>query len=116
MIVVWHVHPWVLPNLIRCRPLVPIVREKPQDQVFEGIAQVVAVDLLEVKVESTAEDESVEVLFLARLLEWEDALHDDEKDNAEAEQVDLGAIVPLAFFYFRGHVGHRAAIRFERVD
>ena len=87
-----------------------------QDEVLEVLAETGAVDLLEVGVGLALEDQVVEVFLLAGLLEWEDALDDDEEDDSDAEHVHIGALVLLSLLDFRCHVGHGAAVRLQSVD
>ena len=110
------VHPGVRPDFLDTRPLVPVVGEEAQDEVFEWLAEVITVNFREVGVKTAIEDETVEVLLLARLLEGEDTLDDDKEDDSEGEQVNLSALVALAFLYLGRHVSHRAAVRFQRID
>jgi len=62
---------------------VAVIAEELEDEVLEFITQTSAVDLLEVSVVLVREKQVVEVFLLAGLLEWEDALHDNEKDDAD---------------------------------
>jgi len=64
----------------------------------------------------TGGQQVVEVFFSAGLLEGEDALDDDEQNDAEGEEVDLLTIVGLAFLDLGGHVGECAAVALEAVD
>lgn len=102
--------------MLDCRAEVTIVAEELEDQVLEVAAETRAVDLLEVSVVLVLEQEVVEVFFLASLLEWEDALHDNEQNDSDAEHVNILALVRFAFLDLWGHVGHGAAVRAELVD
>jgi len=62
---------------------VAVIAEELEDEVLEFITQTSAVDLLEVSVVLVREKQVVEVFLLAGLLEGEDALHDNEKDDAD---------------------------------
>ena len=62
---------------------VAVIAEELEDEVLEFITQTSAVDLLEVSVVLVREKQVVEVFLLAGLLEREDALHDNEKDDAD---------------------------------
>jgi len=64
----------------------------------------------------TGKEQVVEVLLFAGLLEWEDALNDNEDDDANGEEVDLSAVVGLALLDFGCHVGHCASVALELVD
>ena len=110
------VEPGVAAQLVDGGPFICVVAEEREDEVLKFSREAFAVDLLEVVVVLATHDQVVEVLFSARLLEGEDALHDDKQDHAHREQVDLGALVGLALLDLRGHVGHGAAVRLEAVD
>ena len=58
----------------------------------------------------------VEVFFLASLLEWENALHNDEENDSDGEHVNILSLVGLALLNLGSHVGHGATVRVERVD
>jgi len=75
----------------------------------------VAVDFLEVRVCLSSAEQVVEVLFSACLLEGEDALDYDEKDDSKREQINLGPFVDFSFFYLGSHVGHGSAVAFEAI-
>merc|ERR1719473_957860 len=74
------VQPWVGLELLQGWSLVTVIAEESQDEVLEVGGEASAVDLLEVGVVLALEEEVVEVLLLSGLLEWEDALDDDEED------------------------------------
>lgn len=93
-----------------------VVREELEDHVLELGGEAGAVDLLEVGLDLAGQEQVVEVLLLACFLEGEDALDDDEDDDADGEEVDLGAVVGLALLDLGCHVGHRAAVALELVD
>ena len=103
-------------DLIECGASIAIEGKHLKDEVLEVVAKVSAVHLLEVGVILALEDQVVEVLFLAGLLEWEDALDDDEEDDSDGEHVDLGAGVLLALLDFWCHVGHSATVRLQSVN
>lgn len=96
--------------------LASIVAEKASDEVLEVSREPVTVDFLEVGIYLSGHEEVVEELFLACLLERENTLYDDEKDDGHREKVDLSTIVGLAFLDFRGHVGHRSTVRLQVFD
>jgi hypothetical protein len=62
--------------------LLSVIAEESKDQVLEVFRETGSVHFLEVSVVAALEEEIVEVLFLASFLEWEDALHDDEDNDA----------------------------------
>jgi len=104
------------PHLLDSRSEVTIVAEELEDQVLEIATETRAVDLLEVSVVLVLEQKVVEVFLLACLLEWEDALHDNEQNDTDAEHVNILALVRFAFLDLGGHVRHGAAVRAERVN
>lgn len=108
-------HPGVCSDLVQRRALVGIVREQGQNQVLKLGTHVLAVDFLEVKVGLAGTEQVVEVLFSASLLEREDALDYDEKNDSEREQIDLGPFVDLSFFYLWSHVSHGSAVAFQAI-
>lgn len=87
-----------------------VVREEAEDQVLELLAEASAVRLLEVGVNFALKEKAVEVLFFAGLFEGENALHDDEEDDSNAEHIDLSALVLLALLDLGCHVGHGTAV------
>jgi len=62
-----------------------VVAKQFEDHVLKIGWQASSVDLFEIGFNLTGQEEVVEVLFLARLLEWEDALNDNEHNNANTE-------------------------------
>ena len=74
------------------------------------------IDFLEVQVVLTSHEQVVEVLFFARFLEGEDAMHNDEEDHSEGEHVDLSAVVGAAFLDFWSHVGQSTSVALQLVD
>lgn len=74
------------------------------------------VGLVEVEIVLTSAEQVVEVFFGAGLLEWEDALHDYEQNDSEAEHVNLGAIILLALLDLGSHVGEGTSVALEAVD
>lgn len=93
-----------------------IVIEKCEDKVFELQRQVCGVRLLEIEVGLFGANEVVEVLFLSSLFKRKDALHDDEENHTEGKHVSLDAVVCLALFDLRCHVGEGTAIATEAVE
>lgn len=96
--------------------LVSIVAEKASDEVLEVSREPITVDLLEVGVHLSSHEEVVEELFLACLLERENTLYDNEKDDSHREEVHLSAVVGFAFLDFRSHVGHGATVGLQVLD
>jgi len=92
------------------------VAEQLQNHVLEVGGEAGSVDFLEVGFDLTGQKEVVEVLFLAGLLEGENALYDNKYDNSHAEKVNLGAVVSLSLLDLRGHVSHGASVGLEVVD
>lgn len=109
-------HPGVGSDLLDCGASIAIEGEEAKDEVLEVIAEVSAVHLLEVGVILALENQVVEVLFFAGLLEGEDALDNDEEDDSNGEHVDLLAGVLLALLNFWRHVGHCATVRLQSVN
>jgi hypothetical protein len=110
------VQPRVSLELVNCVAVLAIVREELEDHVLEVGGQTSAVYLLEVGLDLTGQKQVVEVLLLARLLEWEDALDDDEHNYTDGEQIHLGAVVGFALLDLGCHVGHGATVGLELVD
>jgi len=110
------VQPGVLSDLADAGALGTVVAEESEDQVLELSREAGGVRLLEVQISLTGGQQVVEVLLSAGLFEGEDALDDDEQNDAEGEEVDLLTIVGLAFLDLGGHVGEGAAVALEAVD
>ena len=108
--------PGVVSDLLEGHATLGVVREEAKDEVLEVLAKTSAVDLLEVGIDLALAEEVVEVLFLAGLLEREDALNDDEEDDSDGEHVDLLALVLLVLLDFGCHVGHGAAVGVESIN
>ena len=89
---------------------VAIIREEFKDEILELSAKTSAIDLLEVGVVLALKEQVVEVFLLACLLEWEDALNNDEKDDTNGEHVDILSLVCLALLDFWCHVRHGATV------
>jgi hypothetical protein len=77
---------------------------------------VLALHFAEVEIVLASHQQVVEVLGGACLLEGENAMHHDEKDNAEGEHVDLLALVGLALLDLGSHVGEGASETLETVN
>lgn len=109
-------HPWVVLDLVDGWSLGWVIAEHFEDQIFELVGEALAADLVPVLVELALEDQVVEILVFLGLLEWEDTLDDDEKDDTGGEHVDLLSVVGLAFLDFWSHVGHSTSVGTELVD
>jgi len=110
------VEPGVCLELVDSVAVAAVVAEELEDHVLEVSAEALAIDLLEVGFDLTGQEQVVEVLLFARLLEWEDALYDNEDDDTDREEIYLGAIVGLALLDLRCHVGHGASVALELVN
>ena len=75
------VQPRVTLELVNSVALAGIVAEKASDEVLEVSREPSAVHLFEVGVDLASSEEVIEELLLASLLEWEDALNDNEEDD-----------------------------------
>jgi len=114
--VAFGLHPWMSSDLLNSGSVLAIVTEESQDEVLEWLRQALSASLLPVSGVVTLEEKIVEVLVFFGFFEWEDALHDDEQDDARGEHVDLGAIVVLALLDLWSHVCHGTSVRLEIVD
>jgi len=103
-------------DLINVGAKVAIVAEELEDEILEFAAETCAVDFLEVSVVLALKEQVVEVFLLAGLLEGENALHDDEKNDSNREHVHILPLVRLALLDLGGHVRHGATVAVERVD
>lgn len=108
-------HPWVGANIGHRRSILAVVAEQFQDEVLEIVGKILPAGLLPVGVIVTLKEQVVEIFILLGLLEREDALDDDEEDDAGGEHVDLHAVVRFALLDLGGHVSHGSPIRFEIV-
>ena len=72
-------------ELLAGHSVVTIEGEEVEDEVLELFAEAGAVNLLEVGVSLSLEEQVVEVFFLACLFEGEDALDDDEENDTATE-------------------------------
>jgi len=93
-----------------------IVAKQLENKVLEIVRKVLTSRLLPVGSVVALKKEIVEILVFLGLLEWEDALDNDEEDDASREHVDLHAIIGLAFLDFWSHVSHGASVRLEIVN
>ena len=109
-------HPGVGADLLNGGSLVALIAEELENEVLEVLAESLSIDFLEVDIGLALKEQVVEVFLLSCLLEWEDALDNDEKDDSNGEHVDVLALVLLALLDLRGHVGHGAAVALQRVN
>lgn len=109
-------HPGVVSELLARSSVVTVEGEEVEDEVLELLREAGAVNLLEVGIGLALEKQVVEVLFLAGLLEGEDALDDDEEDDSDGEHVNIGSLVLLAQLDLGSHVGHGTTVRVECID
>ena len=114
--VAFGLHPWMSSDLLNSGSVLAIVTEESQDEVLEWLGQALSTGLFPVSGVVTLEEKVVEILVFFGFFEWEDALHDDEQDDACGEHVDLGAIVVLALLNLWCHVCHGSSVRLEIVD
>ena len=77
------IQPGMITELLRSESIVTIVREKRQDELFEGGTEIISVNFVPVSVEAAVENQSVEILLLACFFEWENALHDYKKNHSK---------------------------------
>jgi len=75
-------HPGVRSDLLDVGSEVAVVAEELEDEVLEVGTEASAVHLLEVGVVLVLEQQVVEIFLLAGLLEGEDALDNDEQNDA----------------------------------
>ena len=61
-------------------------------------------------------EQVVEVFLGASFLEGEDAVHQNEKNDSEREQVNLGSVVGLALFNFWRHICHGTTVALKAID
>jgi hypothetical protein len=79
------VQPRVSLELVDCVAVTSIVAKELENHVLEVSREASAIDLLEVGFNLTGQEQVVEILFLAGLFEWEDALYDNEDDDTDGE-------------------------------
>lgn len=84
-VIIGSVHPGVCAELLHRWSRVAVIAKKFEDEILEGWAQAMAVNLCKISVDFALHKQLVKEFLLAGLLEWEDALHDDEKDDTEGE-------------------------------
>ena len=89
----------MLPDLFNGESLGAIVAEHFYDEVLELGGQVQAAQLAEVLFELALYDEAVEVVVFFGFLEGKDAVHENEEDDAQGEDIDLAAIILFAFMH-----------------
>lgn len=77
------VQPGVGLKLVDGVAVTSVVAEELEDHVLEVCGETSSIDLLKVGVNLASEQQVVKVLFLASLLEREDALNDNEDDNTD---------------------------------
>jgi hypothetical protein len=112
----FSLHPWMSSDLCNGGSGLAFVAEESQDEILERFGQVLTTGLLPVSGVVALKKQIVEILILLGLLEWEDALDNDEQDDTSGEHVDLSTVVGLALLDLRSHVGHRASVRLQIVD
>ena len=93
-----------------------VIAEKSEDQVLEIFTKSGSVNLLEVGIVASLEEEVVEVLFLAGLFEGEDSLNDDENDYSNGEHVNFSSFVFLILLDFWCHVSHGSSVALKVID
>ena len=96
--------------------LAAVILEDGKDQILEIVGQILTADFLPVLVELLRVYQIVEVLISFGFLEREDALDNDEQDDAHAEDVNLATIIRLSFLDLGSHVRHGAAVRRQLGD
>lgn len=110
------IQPGVTLELLHGVALITIVAEKTGNEVLEVSGQSIAVHLLKVRVNFASDQQVVEELFFASLLERENTLYDNEQNHCHGEEVDLSTVVGLALLDFRSHVGHGSTVGFQVLD
>jgi len=81
-------HPGVGADLLNGGSLVALIAEELENEVLEVLTESLSVYLLEVDIGLALEEQVVEVFLLSCLLEWEDALDNDEEDDSEDYEND----------------------------
>lgn len=71
--------------LLKSRTLLGVIAEEREYKILEFSAEILAANFGEVGIGLWSHEKVVEVLFRARFLEGEYALHDDEEYNSEGE-------------------------------
>ena len=100
----------MLANHLESWALAAVILEDGKDQILEIVGQILTADFLPVLVELLRVYQIVEVLISFGFLEREDALDNDEQDDAHAEDVNLATIIRLSFLDLGSHVRHGAAV------
>lgn len=103
-------HPWVSSDLINGWSLLAVIAEHFNNKIFKVLTQILSSSFLPVCVEVTLHDQVVEILVFLGLLEWENTLHDNEKNDTYGEHIDLLSIVNFTFLDLWGHICHRTSI------
>ena len=80
--VTFSLHPWMSSDVCDGGSVLAIVAEKLKDEILKGVGQVLSTGLLPVGGIVALEEQVVEILVLFGLLEWEDALDNDEQNDA----------------------------------
>lgn len=75
-------HPWMSSDLSDTRSVLAFVTEESQDEVLERLGQVLSTSLFPVGGVISLEKKIVEILVLFGFFEWENALDDNEEDDA----------------------------------
>jgi hypothetical protein len=110
------VHPGVRTDLVEGWSLSRVVGEETHDEVLELRGEFFTVDLSEVGVELTLDEQVVEVLFGACFFERENSVNQNEEDHSKGEQIYLGTFVLFALFYFWRHICHCTSVALEAID
>ena len=96
--------------------LASIIAEHFEDKILEFWREILSTGLLPILIKLSVQDKIVEVLIFLGLLEWENTLNNDEKDNSCREHVDLFTVIGFSFFDFRSHIGHSTSVRIQFID
>ena len=103
-------HPWMSSDFSNSWSVLAIVGEQFEDEILEIIRKVLSSSLLPVGGVIALKKQVVEVFIFLGLLEWENALDDDEEDDTGGEHVNLGTIISFAFFDLGSHVSHSSSV------
>ena len=103
-------------DLLNSWSLISVVAEEFKDQVLEVLGKSSSVNLLEVSVVASLQEQVVEVFLLAGLLEWEDALNNDKDNDSNGEHVNLSSLVGLVLLDFWCHIGHGSSVTLKAID
>ena len=68
-------------NFFNCRPVIRFIRKKFQDKVLEVFAKALTVNFGPICFNPLVNQQFVEIFFFSSLFEWEDTLHNDEKND-----------------------------------